>query len=209
MDLAGKSVLEVGAGEGDCAVAIHNLWPDAKMTALDANPESAAHYESLPCTFVNASIEQWLATPQTDCFDAVLLFDLLEHLRDPVATVRMLVDENLVRGGLLVATFPNSGALLRRLMGRAWFQYKVEHLFYFSAQAVAEMARRGDLETRRLSLLTKRLPLDYLLNVGIHFSPRLVRHSSRLIRALSPGPVRRLSIPLRLSEWLWVAQKGG
>jgi hypothetical protein len=87
-----------------------------------------------------------------------------------------------------------------------WPQYKPEHLFYFSRGAVAEMARQANLSTVVLESLSKSLPVGYFLSVGSNFGPAPVRSLSKLVRAMTPSILRRVQIPLRLGEWLWVAR---
>ncbi len=177
------------------------------MTAVESNPESLAHYADLKCEVIRESVETWIAAQHPRKFNALLLFDLLEHLRNPVATLSQLSANHLEPGAIVIATFPNVESWSRRLLGRLWFQYKVEHLFYFSRSSVCELGRRAGLQTVTLRPLRKKFPISYFLAVGSHFGPRPFQRIARLVRLLTPQAVARLSIPLSLGEWLWVARK--
>jgi len=203
----GLRVLEIGAGEGDCAAALSGLWPDAAVTAVESNPECRPHYASLRCTLVNQGVEEWIAGTAAGSFDAVLLFDLLEHLRDPLRSLGSLLRKDLVPGGWIVATFPRADSLSRRLQGPLWPQYKPEHLFYFSRGAVLRMGAAVGLETTILRPLVKTLPVGYFLSVGSGFGPPAIRRMTSLVRSAVPRGLNALQVPLRLGEWLWVARR--
>jgi len=204
-NLNGKEILELGSGEGDCVAAMNSLWPDAQITAVESNAESLPHFSGLRCQLLNQSVEEWLTSHSTKRFDVILLFDLLEHLRNPLAVVSQLKSLHLRSGGVILATFPNSDSLSRRCMGPLWIQYKVEHLHYFSKKSVAVLARNAGLETTRLAPLKKRLPIEYFFAVGTQFGPKPLQILFTWISTLTPGWIKRRSIPLLLGEWLWVA----
>jgi 2-polyprenyl-3-methyl-5-hydroxy-6-metoxy-1,4-benzoquinol methylase len=205
-NLAGKDVLELGSGEGDCVAAINSLWPDARVTAVEANRESLPHFSGLHCELLNQSVEEWLRSAHPKRFDVILLFDLLEHLQDPLAVVSKLKTDHLKLGGMIVATFPNSDSLSRRCMGPLWIQYKVEHLHYFSKDSVQYLGRAAGLETTHLASLKKRLPIEYFFAVGTQFGPKALQIFFGFFSTLTPRWLKRRSLPLLLGEWLWVAQ---
>jgi SAM-dependent methyltransferase len=68
-------------------------------------------------------------------FDAVVLIEVVEHLREPgvyLAEVRRVLRE----GGALLLTTPNFGSLSRRLLGNRWRIITAEHLVLFSPQGI-------------------------------------------------------------------------
>lgn len=207
VDFSKRSLLEIGSGEGDLVAAINEKWYHAKITAIEANEECLSHYKNLKCDLVAQSIEQWLERQTEKRFDVIFLFDLLEHLRKPKQNLEQLVSQHLNTGGMVVATFPNVDSLSRKLLNVFWQQYKVEHLFYFSQSSVKWLARELNLETIKLSALTKTLPLDYLSAIGSRFGPLSVQHVCRWFHQHLPQRIKQIVIPLQLGEWLWVAQK--
>lgn len=208
LELSGRRILEIGSGEGDCIAAINRRWPTASVTAVESNPECLGHYGDLRAELLNVGVDSWLHTDDRREFDVVLLFDLIEHLRDPVSAIRAIVCRHLARGGRIVATFPNSESFSRKAFNVFWPQYKLEHLFYFSRNSVERVARESGLRTVRLEPLAKRLPVEYLLAIGSGFGPASVQWVSRAMSRMAPVALARLSVTIRLGEWLWVAQKG-
>jgi len=72
-------------------------------------------------------------------YDVVTLFDVLEHLVDPVP-VLVKLRRGLVPGGLLAVTVPDFGGLWARLSGRHWpFVTPWEHLLYFTRGTLGEV----------------------------------------------------------------------
>src|SRR5207247_9744045 len=69
-------------------------------------------------------------------FDVITLYDSVEHLTDPVATLRA-VRRLLVPGGIVHLVTPNVGGLQARLLHRFWYHYKTgAHLFYFAPRTL-------------------------------------------------------------------------
>lgn len=69
-------------------------------------------------------------------FDVATAFEVVEHLRDPVAEAQLLA--RVVRsGGLLYCTTPNFASLSRRVLRADWrvIAYP-EHLIYFTAETL-------------------------------------------------------------------------
>jgi 2-polyprenyl-3-methyl-5-hydroxy-6-metoxy-1,4-benzoquinol methylase len=71
-----------------------------------------------------------------DFFDLVTMFDVIEHLEDPLSTLQE-VRRILKVGGTTCIVTPNISSINARLLGTHWYQYKPdEHLFYFSRQSL-------------------------------------------------------------------------
>lgn len=76
-------------------------------------------------------------------FDVVAIFEVIEHLSNPVATLRQL--RTLLRqGGCLVLSTPNVSSLSRRMLGRHWAVLNPgEHLHYFSERTLTDALHRA------------------------------------------------------------------
>ena len=205
IDFNEKKVLEVGPGEGDCLYALRQNWPAAQLYSVEANDGAAPYMAELMATHFNQSIEDWLNVNVAIKFDVLLLFDLLEHLRDPVSVLRKMVGRHLNKGGQIVATFPCVDSCSRRALARLWPQYKVEHLHYFSFKAVSFLEKEAGIKRVNLYPLKKKLPLEYLLQVGSNFGPKFTRRALSLFYNIIPKAVQGVEFPLYLGEAMWVA----
>lgn len=82
-------------------------------------------------------------------FDLIVLFQVLEHLPDPLLTLQLCA-RLLKTGGSLVVAVPNLESWQARLTGPSWFQLDVpRHLFHFSPQSLAYVLRRAGFTIRR------------------------------------------------------------
>ena len=68
-------------------------------------------------------------------FDAVTLFEVVEHLENPTATLKE-VHRILVRGGVLYLTTPNYNSLSRLLLNHRWRVIGEEHRCLMNPQAL-------------------------------------------------------------------------
>ena len=83
-------------------------------------------------------------------FDCISLWHCLEHLRDPAASIRELV-ELLRPGGVLVIAVPNAGGWQARLFRRNWLHLDVpRHLHHFGLRSLERLVNQCGLEVRRI-----------------------------------------------------------
>jgi SAM-dependent methyltransferase len=74
-------------------------------------------------------------------FDVVTAFHVLEHVVDPVAVVRRMLDW-LAPGGLLIVEVPNAAGLGAALFGRAWSGLELpRHLSHFTPRTLERTVR--------------------------------------------------------------------
>jgi SAM-dependent methyltransferase len=101
-----------------------------------------------------------------DRFDAVTMFDVIEHLPDPRGALERC-RRYLTRGGHLFITTPDAGALVARLLGTHWYYIDiVQHISLFSAANLTRLLgesgfrlveRRTFGRMYRLSYIERRL----------------------------------------------------
>jgi 2-polyprenyl-6-hydroxyphenyl methylase/3-demethylubiquinone-9 3-methyltransferase len=106
--LDGKTALDVGCGAGLLAEPLARLG--AKVTGIDAAPELIAvarvHAEAqgLVIDYLPLPVEQVGGT-----YELVTCLEVIEHVAEPLAFLRALVDR-LAPGGLLILSTPNRTA---------------------------------------------------------------------------------------------------
>jgi 2-polyprenyl-3-methyl-5-hydroxy-6-metoxy-1,4-benzoquinol methylase len=73
-----------------------------------------------------------------ESFDAVTMWDVIEHLNDPLGALRHC--RELIRpGGVIAVCTMDVASLFPRLAGRRWPWYMQMHLIYFSRRTLASM----------------------------------------------------------------------
>jgi SAM-dependent methyltransferase len=96
-------------------------------------------------------------------FDAVTLWDVLEHLPDPHAAIAE-VARCTRAGGHLALTTGDVGSLAARISGARWHLYTLpEHVFFYSRRGLAALCAAHGLRVVGLRAEAARYPLGYLV----------------------------------------------
>jgi 2-polyprenyl-3-methyl-5-hydroxy-6-metoxy-1,4-benzoquinol methylase len=139
-------------------------------------------------------------------YDTLTLFDLLEHVLDPVSILES-AREHLRPGGTIALTTPNKASLYRRLMGRRWFFYiPEEHIHYFEPRTISTLLQRTGFASIRCSKTYKPLTLAYSLAQFKEYNPLVFKILSPLSRLL-PARLTESVIPLYIGEMLALATR--
>jgi 2-polyprenyl-3-methyl-5-hydroxy-6-metoxy-1,4-benzoquinol methylase len=138
-------------------------------------------------------------------FSAVTMSDLIEHVCDPAGVLRR-VYELLKPGGVAMIMTPDTTSLSRRLMGRRWTQFKLEHLFYLSPATIRRMAARCGFRVLSIRRARKAMTLKYLRDqFQVYRHPVLTPLSRGLGWVLKPWEDR--PFPITMGEMLVFLRK--
>jgi 2-polyprenyl-3-methyl-5-hydroxy-6-metoxy-1,4-benzoquinol methylase len=157
LDAPAPRYLDVGCSTGFVVEAARAAGWNA--TGIDLNPSAIAFGAARGLDLRALALED--AGFESGSFDAISLFDVLEHLLDPVRTVRACA--SLLRpGGILFLYVPNYDSASRLLMGKdAHFIWPTHHLNYYTPTTIRDLMARERLET--VYLATEGLDIvDYL-----------------------------------------------
>ena len=136
---AGGRILDVGCGRGvllaelaDEGFEVHGVERSA-AAALGADPRAQIRIAS----------DLVAAAYPADFFDAIFVWHVLEHLREPVAALREM--QRILRpGGKLVVAVPNFSSLQARWAGPAWFHLDLpRHVFHFPLLALRRLLEQS------------------------------------------------------------------
>ncbi len=116
-------------------------------------------------------------------FDAVTLWDVIEHVADPAAELRKSYDL-LTPGGWLAVHTMNIESLTARLLGRHWPWLMDMHLYYFSQKTLAALLQNIGYEVIWSGTQGRYLRLGYLATRLGGFSERLGKLAASLIHRL-------------------------
>jgi 2-polyprenyl-3-methyl-5-hydroxy-6-metoxy-1,4-benzoquinol methylase len=96
-------------------------------------------------------------------FDVVTLWDVIEHVPDPMATLEQAAAA-LRRGGVLALSTGDVTSLCARLSGAHWHLFTLpEHLCFFSPRALRSMLRACGLRVARETREVNWVPVGYIL----------------------------------------------
>jgi 2-polyprenyl-3-methyl-5-hydroxy-6-metoxy-1,4-benzoquinol methylase len=135
--------LDVGCSTGFVVEAARDRGWNA--AGIDLNPSAIEFGRCRGLELRAVALEDAGFVPAS--FDAISLFDVLEHLLAPVRTLRACIDL-LAPGGILFLYVPNYDSASRLLMGSdAHFIWPTHHLNYYTPATIRDLMSRNGLTT--------------------------------------------------------------
>jgi 2-polyprenyl-3-methyl-5-hydroxy-6-metoxy-1,4-benzoquinol methylase len=139
-----RRLLDIGCASGLFLEAMQR-WTDWQVEGVELHaPSARAVAERLGITVFAGSFEQ--ARYEAASFEAVTLWDVLEHLHDPLASLRE-VRRILRPGGVLCVRVPNAASYVAKIGGRYWSGYDLpRHMVAFTPRTLGRMLRAAGFE---------------------------------------------------------------
>jgi SAM-dependent methyltransferase len=139
-------LLDFGCGAGDFLRRMHALgW---NVTGLDRSHAAIERIHDLPAHVGTLPHPFWTEA----CFEAVTMWQSLEHVHQPLQTLRA-AHRLLTPGGRLLVTVPNHESFASRWFGSRWYGLDVpRHLTHFTPHTLRRMLNRAgfdDVEIRQ------------------------------------------------------------
>lgn len=184
-------LLDVGTGVGSFLRAAQLLLPHWSVTGIEPNPYAAAVARSTGAHVIQATLED--APLDGTLWDAITLWNVLEHLRDPLAALKRL--RRILRpGGVIYLTIPLCDSWDARLYGEYWCGWELPRHFYaFDRLSLQKLLAAAGLIPYRTACL---------VGVEYHFTESLRLAIDSCVQRFS---LRRLAIALTFSRpfrWL-------
>ncbi|MCX5835239.1 MAG: class I SAM-dependent methyltransferase [Deltaproteobacteria bacterium] len=134
----GARILEAGCGTGDFISLAKGEYEMSGFDLSETAVEIARrNNRDMSDHLWTAGIEEQELSPSS--YDAVCLWDVIEHLSDPVSVCRKLM-YCLKPGGYLFLSTPITDAWAARLLGKYWpFMTPPEHLGFFSRKSLRHL----------------------------------------------------------------------
>lgn len=161
MPTGGGRVLDVGCASGhflrearEAGWSIAGVEPSETLYAKAV--ETLGNDAGLQC----AVLEQTSFAPAS--FDAVTLWDVLEHVPEPVAFMK-LCGALLKPGGKLILNVPNLDSPEAQLLGKRWPLLLAEHLNYFTRKSLRICGEAAGLTWVYFGRRHVSFSLDYIL----------------------------------------------
>ena len=160
------SVLDIGCGPGwFLKIAADRGW---KTQGIEPSRQAAEHAQSIGLNIINAMFDETTA-PSVDCADVVHLNNMLEHVADPIALLRLAI-ARAWPGGLICVGVPNDYNALQeaaRASGTPpWWLAPPHHLNYFDFASLEGVLKRLGLDV--IETLTS-FPMELFLLMGENY----------------------------------------
>jgi len=95
-------------------------------------------------------------------YDAVTLFEFIEHAADPDGIIAKL-SYALRPGGVIYITTPNYNSLTRKILGNRWGVFHMEHQFYYTPKVLISILKKHNFKI--LKLKTENLSVNEIMNI--------------------------------------------
>ena len=151
ISLNGKSVLELGCGTGRFVpilpTDVNYVGADISSFAISQCKEL---YPESSRSFLQLDLEN-CALPTPNMFDLIIIFDVIEHLRN-FSGLNEIVQKNLKEHGYIIITTPNASSPLRYFKKIFSGEIDSTHTMLFTPYTLDFFLRRLGLE--KVSLVT-------------------------------------------------------
>lgn len=183
LDRGCRSLLEIGCGDGTFLdVLLGKMTSDCTLTGIDLLAQPRRHPG---LTILRGEFEKM---EFGTTFDAVVMYGALEHLADPLDSLR-LISRLLTPHGVLIGDVPNWESRWRKIFPRHWSGLQIpRHQTMFSPQSLEQMLNLagydlvglryiydpGDLSVSLCNWIVERLHLQTLPRQVWFFFPAAV-----------------------------------
>jgi 2-polyprenyl-3-methyl-5-hydroxy-6-metoxy-1,4-benzoquinol methylase len=139
-------------------------------------------------------------------FDVITFWSVLEHLHDPLGTMREAA-RVLKPDGYVIVLVPNIESWEAKLLGKKWPHLDVpRHLVHFSPKTLTELIHKAQLQVEWISYSVDWIQTSHL---DRFFYPRFAKYAQENPRSLLYLLYRVLNLTLLPLSWLSSAAKHG
>lgn len=138
-------------------------------------------------------------------FDAVTLWDTIEHLPDPKETLK-IIQGILKRGGLICLSTGDIESLLAKISGKSWHLYHLpEHLSFFSPKTIRNLLKSCGFRVISISHPGSYYTIEYLIRrLASSYHGKPLKILERIITNVS---LRKMSLYVNLFDIMTVYAK--
>ncbi len=192
-DRRGRRLLDVGSGLGDLLVAAQRRGYEPAGVEYSSSSVARANARLGGSVVRQGTIES--AGPAEASIDVCVLSDVIEHTRDPMATLDH-VWRILKPGGVVFVATPSLDSWSARLLRHRWMEFKSEHLFFFDRVTLESALVRAGFEHVRIARGRKTLSTEYVLHHFKRFPVPVLSPLGRIAGAILPHAIRQQRLNL-------------
>lgn len=194
------SILEIGCGNG---FFLNEARRRGWLRVQGVEPSQAAVNQAYP--EVRAGITCTVMKPglfPPDSFDAICLFQVLDHILDPGSLISVCF-KILKPGGFILCLNHNVESVSARLLKERSPIIDIEHSYLYSPATIASVFQRHGFVTRTVGWATNRYSIAYLTRL----LPMSGLLKQRVLAALDVTRLGRKSLRLPLGNLYAILQK--
>src|SRR5919202_2884028 len=165
-----------------------------EAVGVEPSAWAAARAREAGLTVVNSTLAKADLAPNS--FDAVTMWDVIEHLTDPAGDLRH-VHRVLKPGGIVAIHTIDIDSTLSKIMGPRWPWLMEMHLYYFSPRTLHRMLEQTGFKVEQVTVQGRYLRLAYLITRIKPYSRTLARVFSFLAKRLH---LEATAIPINFGD---------
>ena len=192
-DVSGKSVLEIGGGNGFVLEALLNLGVTEILGVEPSNHAIESASEAVKPFLIKSMFER--GTVPEEAFDCVAMFHVMDHLPNPLETLEG-IREALKRGGILVIAVHNVKSWSAKLFKSRSPIFDVEHTYLYSKKSAIALLQKAGFTEISARAYWNVYSLRYL--VQLVPLPRALK--LKIINGAAGQVLSRISIPVPLGN---------
>jgi 2-polyprenyl-3-methyl-5-hydroxy-6-metoxy-1,4-benzoquinol methylase len=94
-------------------------------------------------------------------YDFITLFDVIEHLANPIEIINEL-KEKLNENGKIIIITPNTGEISNKILGRKWPHYKYEHVLLYHKKSLEKLSELTKLKVQKIKNIQYYYNIEYI-----------------------------------------------
>jgi SAM-dependent methyltransferase len=197
-----RALLEIGCGNGFfLEQARRQGWEEVRGVEPSADAVAKAPPE-LDGAIVQDVMRSGVFSPES--FDAVCLFQVLDHISNPVDLLEECVSV-LRPGGHILALNHNVSAWSARLLGERSPIVDIEHTYLYSPATMRAIFAKAGFDDLRVRSVRNTYSLAYLMQLV----PLPSTAKARLLPGLRAGPAGRIRVTVPLGNLCLIGRKPG
>lgn len=139
-------------------------------------------------------------------FDAILLFDSMEHIPDQK---KLLADINdiLAPEGKVFVIMPTADSYAAKIMGKYWIEYKKDHIIFYTKKSLREQLEKHKFKIKYMGSCWKTVTLGYLASYLSVFRIPIVSLLLTKIISVNLEFVQNIPVSLPIGQMMIVFEK--
>jgi 2-polyprenyl-3-methyl-5-hydroxy-6-metoxy-1,4-benzoquinol methylase len=139
-------------------------------------------------------------------FQAIFMSDFIEHVRYPKQIIAQAY-EMLDNTGVIVITTPKVKSFSYRISCKHWFQYKPEHLYYFSESNIKQLLTSCGFSNVRIEKAYKYISINYFISYFNTYKHFIFSPLSKILKFILPSFIKRKYFKTILGEMMVICEK--
>ena len=140
-------------------------------------------------------------------YDLILMIDIIEHVRNP-DHIMQKVKDLLKKDGLLIMNTPNTSAILAKISGKTWFQYKREHLYYFNSSNIKQFLSKNGFKTIKCDPTIRNISFYLVRNYLIYYPKKVIpKIADFFYKIFGEKLSKKIKIKIPASEIIVIAKR--